>query len=187
MLRGLDSTGDSAALCRRVLVHPWFVAAETVLGYWAIGPEPVLTPVLEACLAMGKKLALPRCEADGAMTARRVLSLEQLESGAFGILEPPEPLRVMEPEELDLILTPGMAFSPTGARLGRGKGYYDRFLEKTKGKTIGVCFESRLLASIPMEDHDRFVDAVLTDKRAILCETEGEVCSKKRGIPGTRI
>lgn len=181
MLRGQNCVGDSAALCSRVLVHPWFLEAKSVLGYWAIGTEPVLTPVLEACLSMGKTLALPRCGANGTMTARQVLFLNQLEPGAYGIMEPPENLEVIEPETLDLILTPGMAFSPTGARLGRGKGYYDRFLARTQGKTMGICFESRMFASIPMEEHDRFVDAVLTDKRAILCETEGKVCSKTRG------
>lgn len=185
-LRATACGGEKGALCRRILEHPWFLAAQTVMGYWAISPEPGLRPVLEACLAQGKALALPRCEADGTMTARRISSLSQLKPGAFGIPEPPAELPVVAPEQLDLILTPGMAFSPTGARLGRGKGYYDRFLERVRGKTMGICFEGRVLAELPVEPHDRFVDAVLTDQRAILCELEGEVCSEKGETPGTR-
>ncbi len=185
-LRKRDCPGDDGALCRQVLAHPWFQGAKTVMGYMAISPEPDIGPVLEACLRMGKKLVLPRCEADGTMTARIVTALGELQAGAFGILEPPETLPAAAPEELELILVPGMAFSPEGARLGRGKGYYDRFLQAVRGRTMGICYESRLLSEIPVERHDRFVDAVVTDKRAILCEMEGEICSEKGRIPGTR-
>ena len=185
-LRATACEGDEAALCQRIVEHPWFLSAQMVMGYWAVPPEPGLRPVLEACLSQGKTLALPRCEADGTMTARRVTSLSQLKPGAFGILEPPAELPVLAPEQLNLILTPGMAFSPRGARLGRGKGYYDRFLERARGKTMGLCFAGRVLEEIPMEPHDRFVDAVLTDQRAILCEMEGEVCSEKGETPGTK-
>ena len=172
-LRSQGCRGDSAVLCRRIQGHPWFLAAETVMGFSAISPEPDVTAVLEVCISMGKRLALPRCEADGVMTARWVSALTELKPGAFGILEPPETLPVAAPEDLNLILVPGMAFSPKGARLGRGKGYYDRFLEEFAGRTIGVCFDSSVLEEIPTEPHDRFMDAVLTDKRAILCEMEG--------------
>ena len=185
-LRREACTGDTAALCRRLLAHPWFLRAKTVMGYMAIPPEPDLGPVLEACLSMGKGLLLPRCEADGTMTARIVTALADLETGSFGILEPPETLTAVAPEDLELILVPGMAFSPKGARLGRGKGFYDRFLEYFRGKTVGICYENRVLEEIPVEEHDRFVDAVLTDKRAILCEMEGEICSEKGRIPGMR-
>lgn len=166
-------TGDSRALCENILAHPWFLEARTVMGFSAIFPEPEITPVLEACLRMGKTLVLPRCGAAGSMTARRVASLSELESGAFGISEPPEALPVIDPAQLDLIVTPGLAFSPVGGRLGRGKGYYDRFLPKTRGRVLGVCLESAVLEQIPMEAHDRFMDAVITDRRVILCEMEG--------------
>lgn len=174
-LQKRECTGDDAALCRQVLAHPWFAQAKTVMGYMAISPEPGLGPVLEACIETGKRLALPRCEADGTMTARIVTALEELRKGAFGILEPPETLPVAAPEELELVLVPGMAFSTGGARLGRGKGYYDRFLTAVRGKTVGICYDGVLLETLPTERHDRFVDAVVTDKRAILCKMEGEI------------
>ena len=166
-------TGDSRVLCENILAHPWFLEARTVMGFSTIFPEPDILAVLQASLRMGKTLALPRCGVEGSMTARRVTSLSELKPGAFGILEPTEMLPVIEPEQLDLILTPGMAFSPQGGRLGRGKGYYDRFFPKTRGRVIGVCFESAVFGQIPMEFHDRFMDAVITDSRVILCEMEG--------------
>ena len=108
------------------------------------------------------------------MTGRLVTVLSQLAPGCQGILEPGAETPVVSPGEVDLILVPGMAFDPTGGRLGRGKGYYDRFLGN--GKTIGVCYQSALLPQVPMEAHDRRVDAIVTDQTIILCRTEGDVC-----------
>lgn len=173
LVKAQRPTGDSRAVCENILTHPWFLEARTVMGFSAIFPEPEILAVLEACLRLGKTLALPHCGAAGQMTARHVKSLSELEPGAFGIPEPPEALPVVEPERIDLILTPGMAFSPQGGRLGRGKGYYDRFLQRTRGWVMGVCFESAVFGQIPMEAHDRFMDAVVTDRSVILCEMEG--------------
>lgn len=83
--------------------------------------------------------------------------------GAFGIDEPQRgaPCR---PGEIDLMVVPGMAFTRDGLRLGRGKGYYDRYMarEGFRARCIGVCFSHQLLDSLPAEPHDRRVDAVVT-------------------------
>lgn len=170
-LRAQAFHGDDGALCRNVLVHPWFAAAETVMAYMAMPSEPDLEPVIREILARGKRLALPRCEAEGRLTARLVRHRSELIPGAFGILEPGGDLPVLDPAEIDLILTPGMAFDRTGNRLGRGKGYYDRFLAGFPGKTMGICW--RTLEHIPAEDWDRPVDAVATENTVILCGMEG--------------
>ena len=137
------------------------------MAFCHIPPEPDLTAVLRACLQQGKTLLLPRCGENGRMTAHRITDFRQLQTGAYGILEPDPEAEVFPPEEIELILTPGLAFSPQGARLGRGKGYYDRFLPQTRAKTIGICYGTRLLPEIPMEPLDRAVDAVLTDERSV--------------------
>ncbi len=173
-LRQHPPTGDDAALCKAILEHPWFQAADRMMAYAPMASEPQLQPVLEACLRLGKGLVLPRCESAGIMTGRLVTVLSQLAPGCQGILEPGAETPVVSPGEIDLILVPGMAFDPTGGRLGRGKGYYDRFLGN--GKTIGVCYQSALLPQVPMEAHDRRVDAIVTDQTIILCRTEGDVC-----------
>lgn len=182
LLRQRPETGDSGALCRRILESEWFQTAETVLAYCAIAPEPDLEPVLEAALCQGKTLLLPRCEADGIMTARRILELGELQRGAYGIREPSPGAPEFPPERIQLILTPGMAFDRRGGRLGRGKGYYDRFLQNTNGMTVGVCFGARLLAQVPMEPHDRRMDAVVTEYETILCGMEGDGCLGKNAI-----
>ena len=168
----MPRTVDDAALCRYVLESEWFRQAKTVMAYAAIPPEVDLTPVLEAILTAGKTLILPRCEADGMMTARRIDDLGQLISGAYGIPEPNPDAPVVSSAEIDLILVPGMAFDAFGRRLGRGKGYYDRFLENFHGRTIGIC--GQLMESVPVEQHDITMDAVAVDHGIIFCGMEGE-------------
>lgn len=165
---------DEQRVGELILSHPWFQNAASIMAYCAIPPEIDLTDVLQAILVQGKSLLLPRCEADGTMTARKIDSLEALRPGAYGILEPGPETPCIAPEKIDLILVPGLAFDKKGHRLGRGKGYYDRFLSKTTGKTIGVC--GYLLPQVPVEPHDKRMDAVVTDKNIMICEMEDSPC-----------
>ena len=171
-VRALPRTADDGALCRYVLESEWFRQANVIMAYAAIPPEVNLSPVLEAILAAGKTLVLPRCEADGIMTARRIDDFSQLISGAYGIREPKPDAPVVPAAEIDLILVPGLAFDRTGRRLGRGKGYYDRFLANFHGKTMGIC--GQLMPEVPMEQHDITMDAVATEHGIIICRMEGE-------------
>ena len=63
--------------------------------------------------------------------------------------------------QIDVALIPGLAFDTNGHRLGRGKGYYDRFLTAFTGKTIGVCFDFQKVAEVPVDAHDVAVDRVV--------------------------
>lgn len=164
---------DGGGVCRSILAHPWFLEAKTVMAYWAIAGEIDLGPVLEEALARGKRLLLPRCRGEE-MTARRVTDLTPLRPGVLGIPEPGEETEIVPPGEIDLILVPAMAYDARGRRLGRGKGYYDRFLPAAGGRTIGVS--AVLLEHVPVEDHDVPVDAVAGDHGVILCGSEDEVC-----------
>ena len=109
----------------------------------------------------GKTVLLPRCGRDGEMNAIRLQSLSELKKGKYGIREPegmPFP-----PEEIDFVLCPGLAFDPCGARLGWGKGYYDRYLVKTHAFPAGVCFAGCLLPRVPAQEND-------VPMRAVVCE-----------------
>jgi 5-formyltetrahydrofolate cyclo-ligase len=167
--------GDPVALCRNIQEHPWFREAETVMAFAALGGEPDLDPVLSEILRLGKTLVLPRCGKKGHMTAHRVWDLSELRSGAYGIREPAEDAPVVPNHEIQLILVPGVAFDKQGGRLGRGAGYYDRFLENYHGRAMGVCYETAL-TKIPMEPWDRPMDGVTTDHNTIYCRMEGDEC-----------
>lgn len=150
------------AVLERVLAFAPYVRARSVMAYMACRGELDLAPVIADALARGKTLLLPRCEEPGVMTARRVTSLAQLESGAFGVLEPARACAVCPPEAIDLVFVPGTAFDASGGRLGQGGGYYDRFLSRTKALRAGVGHDFTLIGHVPMQAHDLRMDCVVT-------------------------
>ena len=85
-----------------------------------------------------------------------------LESGAYGLMEPKEDCAIADPQRIDLILVPGTAFDREGGRIGQGAGYYDRFLETRGALRVGVCHSFALLERVPCEMHDAAMDYVIT-------------------------
>jgi len=158
----------SGALCERILSFAPFREAACVMAYIACRGEIDLAPVIGEILEQGKTLALPRCEAGGRLTARRVASLSRLVPGTFGLMEPAQDAEIVPPEEIGLILVPGTAFDRDGFRLGQGGGYYDRFLQHTDAVRVGVCHDMALLERVPREAHDIRMDAVITPSAMIL-------------------
>lgn len=167
---------DEERLRAQILVHRWFQQAKTVMAYCAIRPEVDLTAVLETILASGKTLVLPRCEGKGVMTARVIKSLTELQRGGYGIMEPGKDTPEASGEDIDLVLVPGLAFDRACHRLGRGMGYYDRFLKEYRGKTMGIC--RSLVPTVPVEPHDITLDAVVTAEQ-IFYRTEANLCLRK--------
>ncbi len=151
----------SAAICRRILALPEFRRAQWVLGFFPMASEPNIRPVLEAVLAQGKRLCLPRCLAGRQLGACAVTDLAQLQPDVWGIPAPPTDAPAAP--HIDLALVPGVAFDRACRRLGHGAGYYDRFLETFMGVSAGVCFSGCLLEQVPVDAHDRPVDLVVTE------------------------
>ena len=148
----------------QMLAHPWYQEASCVMGYLSVGYEVEIFPVLQAALTDKKRVFVPRCHPDGVMDAVEIFGLEDLEVGMFGILEPNAERKAVSLQRLDLIFVPGMAFDKEHNRLGRGAGYYDRFLEQAiNAKTIGICRQNRVLAKVPTDAHDRKMDAIITE------------------------
>ncbi len=101
-----------------------------------------------------------------------VTALEELSIGAYDIREPVAEKKDIPPGDLDLIVLPGVAFSTGGARLGFGKGYYDRVLEGVKSTLVGLAYDFQIVDSIPTETFDVRMDYIITDKRLIRCPEE---------------
>ncbi len=108
-----------------------------------------------------KQLYLPRVEGE-TISFYRVLDDNDFTCGSFGIKEPMPREKLMKTENT-LCIVPGVAFSEKGARLGRGGGYYDRFLKDYKGVKVGICYSEFFLPKIPTESFDISVDAVISD------------------------
>lgn len=162
-----ERTARGSALIERLLELPEIGAATSVLAFVSISTEVPTEPLLRAILASGKRLLLPFVADDGSMKAAAIASLDELEPGYRGIPEPAsrEPVPATA---ADAIVLPGVAFDERGGRLGYGGGFYDRFLSAASGRPlIGICFEAQLVDEVPMLEHDRRVDVVVTEGRTI--------------------
>lgn len=154
----------SRKIFQKLLRDPLFCKAGHVALYYGIAPEVMTRPFLKA-LVEQKKIYLPQVISKGRMVFRRVGSLHRdLVKGAYSIMEPKGACPKRAAARMDLIVVPGVAFDKRGGRLGRGGGYYDRVLTKTKRvPTFGICFREQLVKKVPMDSRDVRVDKVITD------------------------
>lgn len=151
----------SAALCRKISELPEFQQAGVIALFHPTPTEPDLLPLLDFS---GKVFLFPLCHPDRSLTWHRVDRAGPWIRSAFGIPEP-DPVRspALASPVFDLILVPGLAFTPDGHRLGHGAGFYDRFLASVPSTagTVGVCFSLQIRSSLPIEAHDLPVQRVL--------------------------
>ena len=152
------------AVVRRLLTMPEYREAGTVFCFVGTGREIDTRPLLSDALARGKTLCVPLCSGDGVMELRRLCRLEALAPGAYGIPEPPADSVRISPDAVDLAVIPCLACSRSGARLGRGGGYYDRFLASYRAPAVLVCRERLVRQELPVEPHDLPVPLVLTER-----------------------
>jgi 5-formyltetrahydrofolate cyclo-ligase len=152
-----------------------------ILCFSAFFPGEVdLSPFISNFLST-KNIYLPRCSPDGTM---KFISLgkewsNNSPSGLFGIQEPDsgEIFKCEEPTK-SAILIPGLAFDKLGNRLGRGKGYYDRFLgmkENRSMMTIGTCWDMQILPSIPTDSHDIMLKWLISEEQTLFTGFEMDV------------
>ncbi|MDR3050798.1 MAG: 5-formyltetrahydrofolate cyclo-ligase [Oscillospiraceae bacterium] len=157
-----EAARQARAVTELVLAWPLYRAARTVLLYAPLGGELDTSALLDAALAQGKALALPRCGASGRMDAAPVTNWRGLARGALGILSPPGDAPALPPRVIDLVLIPGVGFDAHGMRLGRGGGYYDRYLPGCAYPKAGLAFACQTVSALPREPHDAGVDYIIT-------------------------
>ena len=162
--------------------------SRTILAFMAMGCEMDTRAVIQKALSDGKRVAVPRiipgddCQMDFYFLSATESLEKQLEKSDWGIFEPKETLEKLDSGKLpilSLLLVPGLAFSRSGARLGRGKGYYDRYIEKLYAQKsmihlpvalVGWGFEMQVFDEVPIDDHDAMLTHLVTEKGIILCE-----------------
>ena len=159
----------SRLICDKFVGLPEYAAARTVMFYIDVRTEVRTRQFLPDALRQGKKIVVPYC-VDGELELFWLESMYELSTGMYKILEPRAELRQLPAKrvavsELDLVMVPGVAFDRSGARMGHGKGYYDKLLEHARPDTpcVALAFECQLFDEIPTQDHDVFMDKLITE------------------------
>ena len=164
--RTLDQAALGSAMAEHLFAAPVWQNARTVFCFVPLRDEPDTMPVLCRALAEHRRLAVPRVTGEGTMELVALAGLEDLRPRAYGILEPDggTVLTSLGPDALALI--PCLAADRNGVRLGRGGGYYDRFLGQYKGEKRLLCPEALLFDALPADPWDVIFrpDEILTEK-----------------------
>lgn len=164
--RGRLSSGEralaAAGVVDRIGQLPEVRRAATVLFYAATNDEVELAGLVGAVRARGARTLFPKVRGDE-LDLIASTDLRSLEPGYRGVREPMGPR--VDPGFVDVALVPGVAFDPTGGRLGQGGGHYDRLLPLLADDCvrIGVCFACQLVPRVPRAAHDAAVDVVVTE------------------------
>lgn len=156
----------SAAIRAALRRLPEYREARTILLFACLPSEPDLLPLMRDAESSGRTFAFPRVDASDRMTLHRIRSADELVLSHYKFREPPPDSEAVPLTSVDLIVIPGIAFTPAGVRLGRGKGHYDRLLGNAQRRAFlaGVCFHTQLADGLPSEPHDVRMDAVITEQ-----------------------
>lgn len=139
-----------------------FCRAKVIFLYISVDYEADTKRIFEYALKEGKRVCIPKCKQDGIMSAFEVFGAQDLVPDKFGIPSAREGTPEISPDDIDFVIAPGVAFDLTGRRLGRGGGYYDRFLNKLSAFTVGICHPCQIISSLSTEEHDIPVNLVIT-------------------------
>jgi 5-formyltetrahydrofolate cyclo-ligase len=135
-------------------------SATTVAAFYSVGTEPPTPPLLDALLTAGVRVLLPVIA--GELDWADYTGAESMTPGPLGINEPSgAPLGPETISTAELVIVPALAIDRAGNRLGRGRGFYDRALAAVTAPIIAIVYDDELVGHVPIESHDRRVNAVL--------------------------
>lgn len=139
-----------------------FRHAKTVMFYMSCGGEVQTESMITDAQKLGKRVVVPVCGKNGVLRPCLLKDGAALRQGPYGIREPADK-KPLDTRSLDLVIVPGVAFDRSGRRLGRGKGYYDRFLHTIPKRivSIGLAYDFQIMPTVPTTCHDVDVHTVL--------------------------
>ncbi len=162
----------SAAIAKHVCAMPAFQDSQTVMLYMALPQEAQTAAILAESRYQGKRVTVPVVKPCGLVAAELPTGQLQFQPGPFDIPEPAVSTAIIPPEDINCVMVPGIAFDRRGARLGFGKGYYDRFLCQLPATThvCGLAFSVQIVQHVPDLPHDVRMQSLVTDQGVLLCE-----------------
>jgi 5-formyltetrahydrofolate cyclo-ligase len=164
-----ERAARSARIAERLLGLPELAGARTVMAFASFGSEVDTGPILSGLADRGTRLALPRIS-DGKVVAVGYRPGDRLARAALGVPEPVDGEPIPD-REIDVVVTPGVAFDPAGWRVGYGGGFYDRFLRRVRAHVprIAVAFALQLVPEVPHGADDERVDLIVTEDGVVRC------------------
>ena len=162
----------SAAIAKHVCAMPAFQDSQTVMLYMALPQEAQTAAILAESRYQGKRVTVPVVKPCGLVAAELPTGQLQFQPGPFDIPEPAVSTAIIPPEDINCVMVPGIAFDRRGARLGFGKGYYDRFLCQLPATThvCGLAFSVQIVQHVPDLPHDVRMQSLVTDQGVLFCE-----------------
>lgn len=154
----------------RFLATPYYQRARTVALYAPIRGEVPTRDILTAAIADGKVVCYPLSHVHGRILSFRAITSEaELEPGRLGVREPANSADLIPVDQIDLFVVPGLGFSKSGKRLGRGGGYYDATLKaaSTRSRRIGLAFADQIVDHVPTNGEDVDMDLVVTENESL--------------------
>lgn len=156
-----------------------FQSAAHVLVYLGFGSEPKLETLFQDKTTAAMKpraYYTTRTHHEPNLLTVHELQPENLETHRLGYLQPNSDQQEVHPVTLDMVLVPGLAFDPTGSRLGYGMGFYDRLLSQVSATAvkIGVTYTELVFPELPQEEHDIRMDLLVTESGVVNCAKDSD-------------
>jgi len=152
-------------IIQMLLSLPEYKASEMIFCFIGVRNEIDTMPFINAAMQAGKCVCAPRCIDNETMEARVISGFNDLERGMYGLMEPNNRCRTIEPAEIDLAIIPCLACDAEGHRIGYGGGYYDKYMADKRFCKAVLCREQDIIDNAPVDSYDVTVDIVITEKQ----------------------
>lgn len=158
----------------KFLESDYYKASQNIFIYVSYSSEIDTIEIINKALIDGKRIFVPRTVfKNKLMDAVRIYSLDNMKKDRYGILEPGQENSCINPDKLDLIVVPGVAFDREGGRTGYGAGYYDRYFKKISDerkkeiKKVALAYDFQIVDKVPMDKQDVRIDCIITEREII--------------------
>lgn len=168
-MQKFDVEQKSISASEAFLKSDIYKKSKKIMLYMPLGNEVDTSNIIESAISDGKEIIFPVTDSmTGEIAPFYAERDTKFSVGAFSVHEPVGTKRA-EPEEIDVVIVPGIAFGTNGARIGFGKGCYDRFLANTNAVRVGCCYDFQLCDDIPTDAHDIPMDYLVTESGILKC------------------
>ena len=159
----------SETICSRFTKTKLYTDAKTIAVYMSIKNEVDLSGIIQQAFKDGKKVVVPVIDPDTDEIFTAYMKPEDsLKQGVFGIPEPKDAVRA-DINSVDVMLVPGLAFGYSGARIGWGRGYYDRLTTDIGAVLVGVAYEFQIHGTMETEPHDVKMHYIIDESEMVVC------------------